>query len=67
MVSSFFSVYLQEASFEYLEKESEIQCLETLDQLEIAFEQSVGLLMYFCTSYCFPFLVLFFDICCSWS
>ncbi|XP_028408241.1 acetyl-CoA carboxylase-like isoform X2 [Dendronephthya gigantea] len=30
----------KEASFEYLEKESEIQCLETLDQLEIAFEQS---------------------------
>ncbi|CAB4030503.1 acetyl- carboxylase-like isoform X2, partial [Paramuricea clavata] len=30
----------KEASFDYLEKESEIQCLETMDQLEIAFDQS---------------------------
>lgn len=37
---------MQEASFEYLEKESEIQCLETMDQLEIAFDQSVSCLLF---------------------
>lgn len=31
----------QEASFEYMEKESEIQLLEALDQLEVAFSESV--------------------------
>ena len=32
----------QEASFEYMEKESEIQLLESLDQLEVSFSESVS-------------------------
>ena len=35
-------VLFQDASFEYMEKESEIQLLEALDQLEVAFSESVS-------------------------